>query len=449
MLKRRQNRAAQRSADTDIKARAATTPSMDIESAKAASQEGKPKRTVWLFLAAMGPGIVAAMAGNDAGGISTYSLAGAEFGYSTLWTIPIMMFFLIVVQESAARMGAKTGKGFSALIRERFGIRLTAFAMAALLTANAATTLSEFAGVAAGMELFGVSKYLSVPVAGLAVWLLIVGGSYKRVEKIFLAISCVFITYIAAAFLAGPDWVEVTTSTFIPHIEFEQAFFSIIIASIGTTIAPWMMFFTQNNVVDKGVTIKDLFFQRIDVISGAVVACLVAWFIIITTGTVLFPQGIAVVDAAGAANALAPIAGDYARQLFAVGLVAASLLAACVLPLTTSYAICEAFGWERGVDHTWKEAPLFKGIFTFVIIFSCIIVLIPDINLMSVMLFAQFINGILLPVLLVFMITLVNDKRIMGAYTNGRLANILSWLTIIIVVIFTATLLVMQILGIG
>ena len=324
------------------------------------------KGKLLLVLAAMGPGIVTAMAGNDAGGISTYSTAGANFGFATLWVVPIMCVLLIIVETCAGRMGAVTGKGFAALIRERFGIRLTALAMLALLIGNVATTFSEFAGIASGMEMFGVSKYISVPVAAFTVWLLIVGGSYKRVQRVFLALSLVFITYIVAAFLADPDWESALTSTVIPHVVGESSFISLVIAMVGTTIAPWMMFFTQSNVVEKGLTVKDLFSQRVDAVSGTIAACLVAWFIIVTTGAVLFPAGITIDSAADAARALAPFAGQYAEALFAIGLVAASFLAACVLPLTTAFVICEAFGWEAGVSFKWKEAPAFKSIFTFV-----------------------------------------------------------------------------------
>jgi NRAMP (natural resistance-associated macrophage protein)-like metal ion transporter len=397
----------------------------------------------------MGPGIIAELAGNDAGGISTFSVAGASYGYAALWTVPIAMLFLMVVQESAARMGAQTGKGFAALIRERFGIRLAALAMVALLVANTGTTLSEFAGIAAGMELFGVSKYLSVPVAGLAVWVLVMGGSYRRTEKLLMAISLVFLTYVVAAFIAKPDWGEVARSTVVPRLLFDRGFFALIIALIGTTIAPWMIFFGQSNVVEKGVGVKDLAAQRIDVFSGALIACLVVWFIIITTGTVLHSQGIEVTDAESAANALAPIVGPYARQLFGAGFVGASFLAACVLPLTTAYAVCEAFGWERGASRSWAEAPVFKGLFTLVVAVSCIVVLVPGIDLMGIMLAAQFVNGILLPVLLVFLVRIANDRRVMGAHRNGRLANLLSGLTVLVVVILSVLLLAMQLLGIG
>ena len=406
------------------------------------------KGKLLLVLAAMGPGIVTAMAGNDAGGISTYSTAGANFGFATLWVVPIMCVLLIIVETCAGRMGAVTGKGFAALIRERFGIRLTALAMLALLIGNVATTFSEFAGIASGMEMFGVSKYISVPVAAFTVWLLIVGGSYKRVQRVFLALSLVFITYIVAAFLADPDWESALTSTVIPHVVGESSFISLVIAMVGTTIAPWMMFFTQSNVVEKGLTVKDLFSQRVDAVSGTIAACLVAWFIIVTTGAVLFPAGITIDSAADAARALAPFAGQYAEALFAIGLVAASFLAACVLPLTTAFVICEAFGWEAGVSFKWKEAPAFKSIFTFVIAFSAVVVLIPNINLLSVMLTAQFVNGVILPILLAFMAIISADKRIMGDYRTKPVLRVVIWATVGVVALLTAALFVMQLLGI-
>lgn len=424
---------------------------IEREQQQAAEPEETPKHRskAWFILAAMGPGIVSAMAGNDAGGISTYSTAGADFGYATLWSIPVMCVLLIVVQMTAARMGAVTGKGFAALIRENFGIRLAALAMVALLIGNVATTFSEFAGIASGMELFGISKYISVPIAALIVWALVVKGSYKSVEKIFLTISLVFLTYVVAAFLAGPNWGAVAQSTFVPQLSGNAHFVSVIIAMIGTTIAPWMMFYTQSNVVDKGVgdTDDELLSQKVDTISGSMVACLVAWFIIVTTGTVLFPQGISVESAADAANALAPVAGQYAQILFAAGLVAASFLAACVLPLTTAFVICEAFGWEASLDATWKEAPTFKGIFTGVIIISALVIMAPNLNLMAIMLTTQFINGLILPVLLVFMALISSDKRIMGKHVSGPVGKVLIWATVIIVSVLTVALLVMQALG--
>ena len=435
-------------AETQVQAGAGATEIAAAGTDAATQAAPKKQNRLLLVLAALGPGIVTAMAGNDAGGISTYSTVGAQFGFATLWVIPIMCVLLVVVEMTASKMGAVSGKGFAALIRERFGIRLTALAMMALLIGNVATTFSEFAGIASGMEMFGITKYLSVPVAAIAVWLLVVGGSYKRVEKVFLILSLVFLTYVVAAFMAEPNWADTMVATFTPQIVQQQSFFSLIISMIGTTIAPWMIFFEQSNVVEKGVTPKDLFSQKVDVVSGTIAACLVAWFIIVTTGSVLYPQGIMIDSAADAARALAPIAGDHAEALFAVGLTAASFLAACVLPLTTSFVICEAFGWEAGVSFTWHEAPIFKSILTFVIAFSAVIVLVPNINLMGVMLTAQFMNGLVLPVLLVFMAIIASDKRIMGEYRSGKVTSILIWLTVAIVTILTVVLLVMQVLGI-
>ncbi|MEC4273653.1 divalent metal cation transporter [Adlercreutzia sp. R25] len=408
----------------------------------------KPSKLM-LLLAAMGPGIVTAMAGNDAGGISTYSTAGANFGFGTLWVIPIMCVLLAVVETTAGRMGAVTGKGFAALIRERFGIRIAAFAMLALLVGNVATTFSEFAGIASGMEMFGVSKYLSVPLAALGVWLLVVGGSYKRVQRVFLGLSLVFLTYVVAAFLAQPNWDEALHDTVVPTFVGDVSFISLVIAMIGTTIAPWMMFFSQSNVVEKGLTPKDLFSQKADAVSGTIAACVVAWFIIVTTGAVLFPAGITIDSAADAAAALAPFAGPYAEALFAVGLIAASFLAACALPLTTAFVICEAFGWEAGVSFKWREAPTFKSIFTFVIAFSAVVVLIPDVNLLGMMLTAQFVNGVILPILLALMAIISADKYIMGEYRSGRVSKVLLWATVGVVAALTVALLVMQVMGLA
>ncbi|MDP2181033.1 MAG: Nramp family divalent metal transporter [Actinomycetota bacterium] len=407
----------------------------------------KTRTRILLLLSVVGPGLIAASAGNDSGGISTYSVAGAQFGYATLWMIFVMTFSLAVVQETAARMGAVTGKGFAALIRERFGVRLTLFAMACLLASNAATSVAEFAGIAASMELFGVTKYISVPIGAVVVWLLVVRGSYRNVEKVFLAMSAVFVAYVFAAFMAKPDWGEVLQATFIPRFIGTRAFVMLVIATVGTTIAPWMQFFVQSNMVDKGVSAKELTYQRIDVVTGAVLANVIAWFIIVTTGTVLHPAGIQIEDAASAAAALAPVAGAYAQGLFAIGLLSASLLAACVLPLTASYAICEAFGWEAGLDRSWSEAPMFNGIYTFVIAFGAAVILLPDLPLISIMVFSQAVNGVLLPFLLLFMIRIVNDRRVMGRYVNGPIYNILTWTTVLVVLGLTGALVVMTVMG--
>jgi Mn2+/Fe2+ NRAMP family transporter len=399
------------------------------------------------LLAALGPGIIAASAGNDAGGIATYSQDGASYGYATLWMIFVMTFSLVIVQEMAARMGMVSGKGFAALIRERFGVRPTLFAMACLLASNAATSVAEFAGIAAALELFGVSKYVSVPVAAVAVWFLVVRGSYQRVEKVGLALSAVFLSYVLAAFMAKPDWGTVMKATFVPQFIPTTPFVLIVIATIGTTIAPWMQFFVQSNIVDKGTGIKEMLFQRIDVVSGAVSANIVAWFIIVTTGAVLFPRGIRITGAEQAAAALAPVAGKYASILFAIGLFGASFLAACVLPLTASYAICEAFGFERGIDRSWSEAPVFNGVYTFVIAFGAVLVLLPNAPLISIMVLSQAVNGVLLPFLLIFMMIIVNDRTIMGRFVNGRVYNVLGWATVVVVIGLTVALLVFQAMG--
>ena len=409
----------------------------------------RKKTRLLALLAALGPGIVAASAGNDAGGISTYSVDGASYGYATLWMIFVMTFSLVVVQEMAARMGAVTGKGFAALIRERYGVRPTLFAMIALLTSNAATSVAEFAGIAAALEIFGVSRYISVPVAAVVVWLLVVRGSYRNVEKVFLALSAIFITYVFAAFFAHPDWGEVLHATFVPQFVPEARFVLLVIATVGTTIAPWMQFFVQSNIVDKGVSARELNYQRVDVISGVVSANIIAWFIIVTTGTVLFPLGQEISGAEQAALALAPVAGEYASALFAAGLLGASLLAACVLPLTAAYAVTEAFGWERGIDRSWSEAPAFNSIYTFVILFGAVLVLIPSVPLITIMVLSQAVNGVLLPFLLIFQMGIVNDRRIMGRFVNGRAFNVVAWSTIAVVIALTVVLLGMTVLGVG
>lgn len=405
------------------------------------------KLTAAAVLGAMGPGLLAALSGNDAGGIATYSSAGASYGYQTLWILPVMALLLIVVQETAARCGCVTGKGFASLIRERFGVRLSAFAMGALLIANAAVTISEFAGIASGLALFGVPKTISVPLMALVIWLLTMSGSFKRIEKVLLVVSCVFVTYVVAAFLAGPSWGQVVAATVSPHVVAEPEYVSLLVATIGTTIAPWMIFLAQNNVVDKNVDESGIVLQRIDTVTGSVIACAIAWFIIVTTGTVLHPAGIEVSDAADAALALEPIAGEFSTILFSAGLVAASFLAACVLPGVTSSAICEAFGWERGADRTWEEAPTYRGIITGVIMLAGILVILPGVDLFEIMMSAQVINGVLLPVLLVFLVLVARDRRIMGEYRNGRLWNVLTWVTIVLITVLTICMFALQMLG--
>ena len=396
-----------------------------------------------LILAAMGPGMVAALAGADAGGVATYSNAGALFGFHQLWTVPVMCFLLIVAQETAARMGCVTGKGLASLIREQFGVRLSALAMLALLISNTTVTLSEFAGIASALALFDVPPVVSVPVAALAIWLLTMSGSYRRIEKVLLAIACVFVTYIIAGVMVGPDWGEALFDTVVPHIHATPQYLSLLVASVGTAIAPWMLFLAQSNVVEKNARAEDLPYQRIDTVTGAVAASVISWFIILTTGAVLNPAGIQVSSAEAAAAALAPLVGDYAEALFGAGLTGASFLAACVLPGITSSAVCEAFGWERGADRSWAEAPAYRGIITAVIAVSAVVVLLPNVNLFGIMMVAQVINGVLLPVLLVFMVLIASDKHVMGRYVNGRAWNALTWLTVVAVVVLTVIMFVM------
>lgn len=402
-----------------------------------------PKRV----LAAMGPGMVAALAGADAGGVATYSSAGALFGYGQLWTVPVMCLLLIVAQETAARMGCVTGKGFASLIREQFGVRMSTLAMLALLISNTTVTLSEFAGIASGFALFGIPAYVSVPIAAVAIWALTMSGSYHRIEKILLLISCAFVTYVVAGVMVGPDWGDALNATLVPRFSTDPQYFSVLVANIGTTIAPWMIFLAQSNVVEKNAHAEDLPYQRIDTVTGSVVASAISWFIILTTGAVLFPAGIAVNGAEDAASALAPLVGPYAEALFGAGLVGASFLAACVLPGITSSAICEAFGWERGADRSWQEAPVYRGIITAIIFLSAVIVIVPNVNLFGIMMLAQVINGVLLPVLLVFMVLIAGDRHVMGRFANGRIWNGLTWFTIIAVVILTIVMFVLQAMG--
>lgn len=409
----------------------------------------KRRTGILAFLAVIGPGIIAASAGNDSGGISTYSVAGARYGYRMLWMMLAMTPSFIIVQEMAGRMGATTGKGFAALIRERFGIRPTFGAMTMLLASNAATTVAEFAGIAAAMELFGVSRFISVPVAAFVVWALVVRGSYQRIERVLLALSSVFVAYVIAAVMAKPDWGQVARSFVVPSVVPDRAFVALAIGLTGTTIAPWMQFLVQSNIVDKGTTIKQWALARWDVMVGAFSANVIACFIIITTATVLHPAGIEITSAEEAARALAPLAGPYAEMLFAIGLLSASVLSAAVLPLTASYAICEAFGWEAGLDHSWSEAPVFNGLYTVIIAAAAAVILLPGLDLIAVMLLSQVVNGMLLPFLLIFMMIIINDRSVMGRHTNTRLNNVLAWTTIVVVITLTLVLLGMTLLGVG
>lgn len=401
-------------------------------------------RHAFIFLAIMGPGIVTATADNDAGGIATYAIVGASQGYRMLWMLFLITFSLGIVQEMSARMGAVTGKGLSDLIREEFGVKMTFFAMVVLLIANIATTVAEFAGIAASMEIFGLSKYLTVPLMAILIWVLVVKGSYRNVERAFLILSLVFGTYVVSGFLARPDWREVFDGMFVPSFRLEPNYVLLFIATIGTTITPWMQFFLQSAVVDKGVNVRDYPYTRLDVFFGAFVTDFVAFFIIVSTAAALFQHGITINTAKDAALALQPLAGRYSAALFALGLFGASTLAAAVLPLSTAYAVCEAFGWESGIDNTFQDAPIFFTLYTALIVIGAGIVLIPKVSLMFIMLLSQDVNGILLPVILIFMLLLVNNKRIMGKYTNGPVFNTVAWVTVVGVILLTVLLLILS-----
>ncbi|HST50647.1 MAG TPA: Nramp family divalent metal transporter [Pyrinomonadaceae bacterium] len=391
------------------------------------------RRGLIAYLAVIGPGMVAANAGNDAGGIATYASAGADYGYRLLWTLIPLVFALGIVQETCARMGAVTGKGLSDLIREQFGVRWTVLVMLALLVANGGVTVSEFAGIAAATELFGVPRYASVPLAAFAVWWLVVKGSYRRVERVFLVMSLVFLGYIISAFMAKPEWGEVARGLVRPAVEFNAGYIFTIVALIGTTISPYMQVFVQSSVVEKGVTEDDYALTRADVWTGTVFSVIVAFFIVVATAATLNRAGIHIETADQAAAALEPLAGTYAKLLFGVGLFGASMLAAGVLPLATAYSISEALGFEKGVSRSFREAPIFLGIFTFLVAVGGIVAMIPGLPLFKVLLVTQVINGLLLPVLLVSILRLVNKRELMGARANGRVYNAASWLTVVVV----------------
>lgn len=393
-----------------------------------------------VMLAVIGPGLITAMVDNDAGGITTYSVAGAHFGYSMLWIVVPMTFVLIVVQEMCSRMGVVSGKGLSDLIRESYGAKMTFYLLIGLLIANIATIISEFSGIAGSLEIFNIPRYISVPVAVIFVWWLITKGSYHSVEKIFLAAALIYFTYIISGFLAKPDWSVVADSMIMPSIEFSTPYLMMLVGMIGTTITPWMQFYLQASVVEKGVKIENYKYTRIDVGVGALVAGLVAFFIILASAATLFQHGIRIEDASQAAIALEPLAGKFAEILFAVGLLNASLLGAMIVPLATSFYICEGLGFEAGVNKSFKEAPWFNGIFTILLILGAIPALFPSTPLIKVMLTAQVVNGILLPPILIFIVLLVNKKWLMGQHVNKTWHNIVAWLTVVILIALSAVL---------
>jgi NRAMP (natural resistance-associated macrophage protein)-like metal ion transporter len=399
-------------------------------------------KRIWLFLAILGPGVIAAIAGNDAGGTATYSIVGARYGYNMLWMLFLVGISLIVIQEMCARMGVVTGKGLSDLIREEFGIRWTFFAMTVLLVANIAVTISEFAGIAASLEIFGITRYLSVPFMVVLIWFLMTRGTYKGVERIFIAMCFVYFAYIFSGLMARPDWGMAFKHTFVPSFSLDFNFIMISIAMVGTTVTPWMQFYLQSSVVEKGVKMKQYKYQKWDVILGSIIAVIIAFFIVIACSAVLHPRGIIVHEAKEAALALKPFAGEYASLLFALGLFASSTLGASILPLSSSYAICEAFGWENGISKKFREAPIFFTLYTILILIGGGVVLFPKLNLINVMLFSQTTNGILFPFILIFMLMLANNKRLMGGYVNSKFNNLVAWATALVLILLTGLLLI-------
>lgn len=383
---------------------------------------------LFAYLAVLGPGMIAANAGNDASGIATYSSVGAGFGYSLLWAFIPMAVSLMVVQEMCVRMGVVTGQGLADLIREQFGVRWTALVMLALFVANTGVIVSEFVGIAQASELLGVSRFFSVPIAAAVIWWLVVKGSQKRVERVFLAMSLVFFCYVFAAFLAGPDWKAVGTGFVRPTFSIDTLYLFTLMALIGTTITPFMQVYVQSSVVEKSMDRDDLSLARADVIMGTLFAIMIAAFIVISTGATLHVRGINEVDsAATAANALAPVVGEYAKYLFAVGLFGAAMLAMGVLPLATAYSMSEALGFEKGLSRSFREAPIFLGIFTGLIVLGCLVAMIPGIPQIKLLILTQSINGILLPVILVSIVVLANNREIMGDKVNTRAMNILAY----------------------
>jgi NRAMP (natural resistance-associated macrophage protein)-like metal ion transporter len=403
--------------------------------------------TLPIMLAVLGPGIITGNVDNDAGGITTYSVIGARFGYSMLWMLLLITFTLAMIQEMSARMGVVTGKGLADLIRERFGIRLTMVVMVLLVFTNLANTMGEFAGVAGASSILGLNRFIVIPAVAFSVWLLVVKGSYRAVEKVLLVFCVLYLTYVISAFMAHPNWGVVAKSAVVPTFQMNPEFISLFIATIGTTIAPWMQFYQQSSVAEKAIDLKHYRYEVLDTYIGSFLTNFVSFFIVVACASTLFVAGVRVNTAAEAAGALAPLAGRYASILFAVGLINASIMAAGVLPLSTAYSVAEAFGWESGVGKSFREAPLFYGLYTALIVLGAgTIMFVPESKLIGIMLFSQAANGVLLPLILVLMLKLINDKSLMGEYVNSRGKNIAVWAQAIVMIILAATLTVQTVL---
>jgi len=418
---------------------------------KVAKSRQRKVRHVWvrqllLMLSVIGPGLITANVDNDATGITGYSLAGANYGYGLLWAVVLVTVSLAVVQEMVARMGVVTGKGLADLIREKFGVRITFWSMLLLLVANAATCVAEFAGVSSSMSIFGVSPFISVPLAAIIVWVLVIRGNYRYVERILLGLCVIYFSYVLSGILVHPDWGQVLHETFIPPIQFNQGYLLTLVAVIGTTIAPWMQFYQQSAIADKQISPAHLHFERIDTYVGAFLTDFIAFFIVVCTGATLYVNHIQITQASDAALALVPLVrgnGQLAEYLFAVGLLNASLMAASVLPLSTAYSIAEAFGWERGIGRKFREAPQFFFLYTFVIVVGAgITLLVPSNQLIFVLNLPNVVGGMLLPLVLVLMIVLCNDRRLLGRYVNGHFRNWIAWITTIVMTILTLLIIV-------
>lgn len=394
------------------------------------------------FFSVIGPGIIAANADNDAGGISTYSVVGAQFGTKMLWVLFLITFSLAVTQEMGVRMGLVTRQGLGGVIRENFGLRWTALAMLTMLIANLGTITAEFAGIASSFEIFNIGKYWSVPVAALIVWLVLYKGSFKTAQKVFLIFSAFYFVYIINGFIIHPDFGAAFRSLVTPTLEFTSPFLLTMIALIGTTITPWGQFFIQSFVVDKGLDLKHYKIEKAEVFAGAFITNIVSFFIIISTAATLYKYGIKVTDAKDVALSLAPLAGRFAEGLFAFGLFSASMLGAFILPVATAYALCEAFGWEYGFNTTWQTGKIFYSIILFSIILPAVLVLLPSVSLLKIMILSQDVNGILLPFILIFVMKIINSKKIMGEHVNKPVGNIIAWLTIIGIILATIVLVV-------
>jgi len=404
-------------------------------------------KRIAIFLAILGPGIITGSVDNDAGGITTYSVAGALYGYNLIWTLIPSFIVLLVIQEMNARMGIVTGKGLADLIRENAGVKVTFFIFIGLLIADIGNTTTEFAGVAGSMEVFSISKYISVPIVGFLIWILVVKGTYQIAERIFLIFSVSLLMYVVSALMGKPHWGEIGHSIIHPQFAFNTQSLAMIIGIIGTTIAPWMQFYMQSSVIEKGLKMKNFKYTLIDIVVGATATVVVAFFIIVACASTLHENGIQINEAKDAALALKPLAGMLASQVFAFGLFIASIFSATILPLATAFYVCEAFGFEAGIDKKWKEAPEFYVLYTAILVISAIIILLPNAPLIKISIWSQVLNGILLPVVLVCMILLVNKKEIMGEYVNKPVYNVIGWTAVTVLITLSVMLLATQFLG--